>query len=219
MLQDWNGRVNLTRLVQGEDFWIAQVLDSLWPLLPELEKPETPRRCIDVGTVEDSQGLPWRLRCRVLHLTLVDSVGRKTAAVAAMATALGLSDRVVVRTERVERTGTIQVPRSVRPGHGAGCGCSTHVVGIPRAPASTAGAGPALSGPLAGQRRCRTATSFRSCSTHGPIGISRTELPADRGPRTLIRISAERATPKNYPRAIGVPTKLPLGGQADDRRS
>ena len=50
LLEDWNGRVNLTRLVQGEDFWIAQVLDSLWPLLPELEKPETPRRCIDVGT-------------------------------------------------------------------------------------------------------------------------------------------------------------------------
>ena len=50
-------------------------------------------------------------------------------------------------------------------------------------------------------------------------GISRMELPADRGPRTLIRISAERATPKIYPRAIGVPTKLPLGGQADDRRS
>ena len=50
------------------------------------------------------------------------------------------------------------------------------------------------------------------------MGLSRTDLPADRGPR-MIRISAERATPKIYPRAIGVPTKLPLGGQTDDRRS
>ena len=48
LLQDWNSRVNLTRLVEGEDFWIAQVLDSLWPLLPELRSPDTPRRCIDV---------------------------------------------------------------------------------------------------------------------------------------------------------------------------
>ena len=28
-LQEWNSRVNLTRLVGGEDFWVAQVLDSL----------------------------------------------------------------------------------------------------------------------------------------------------------------------------------------------
>ena len=44
LLQDWNSRVNLTRLVQGEDFWIAQILDSLWPLIPELKSPDTPRR-------------------------------------------------------------------------------------------------------------------------------------------------------------------------------
>jgi len=85
LLQDWNSRVNLTRLVQGEDFWIAQVLDSLWPLSPELAKPETPRRCIDVGTGGGFPGLAVAIALPGAHLTLVDSVGRKTAAVAAMA--------------------------------------------------------------------------------------------------------------------------------------
>ena len=65
LLEDWNGRVNLTRLVQGEDFWIAQVLDSLWPLLPELEKPETHVAALMWAQVEDFQGWLWRLRCRV----------------------------------------------------------------------------------------------------------------------------------------------------------
>ena len=64
--------------------------------------------------------------------------------------------------------------------------------------------------------KLQPALELLNARTHG---ISRTELPADRGPRTLIRISADRATPKTYPRAIGVPTKLPLGCQADDRRS
>ena len=32
-LRRWNGRLNLTRLVEGDDYWIAQVFDSLWPLV------------------------------------------------------------------------------------------------------------------------------------------------------------------------------------------
>jgi 16S rRNA G527 N7-methylase RsmG len=36
LLRDWNQRVNLTRLVEGDDYWIAQVFDSLWPLQPLL---------------------------------------------------------------------------------------------------------------------------------------------------------------------------------------
>ena len=36
LLRDWNQRVNLTRLVEGDDYWIAQVFDSLWPLAPWL---------------------------------------------------------------------------------------------------------------------------------------------------------------------------------------
>lgn len=32
LLRHWNSRVNLTRLVENEEFWIAQVFDSLWPL-------------------------------------------------------------------------------------------------------------------------------------------------------------------------------------------
>ena len=39
------------------------------------------------------------------QLTLVDSVGRKTQAVQAMAAALGLAERVQLRCERVELTG------------------------------------------------------------------------------------------------------------------
>jgi 16S rRNA (guanine527-N7)-methyltransferase len=36
LLRHWNQRVNLTRLVEGNDYWIAQVFDSLWPLRPLL---------------------------------------------------------------------------------------------------------------------------------------------------------------------------------------
>jgi len=40
LLRHWNSRVNLTRLVENEEFWIAQVFDSLWPLKHELRAPD-----------------------------------------------------------------------------------------------------------------------------------------------------------------------------------
>ena len=101
----WNARVNLTRLLEGEEFWVSQILDSLWPLQAELQTASTPRRCIDVGTGGGFPGLAVAIALPGASLTLVDSVGRKTAAVLAMADAVGLKDRVQIRTERVELTG------------------------------------------------------------------------------------------------------------------
>ena len=105
-LRQWNGRVNLTRLVEDDDFWIAQVFDSLWPLRQRLnEQAQAPLRCIDVGTGGGFPGLAVAIALPQAQLTLVDSVGRKTQAVQAMAAALGLADRVQLRCERVELTG------------------------------------------------------------------------------------------------------------------
>ncbi len=219
LLQDWNGRVNLTRLVEGEDFWIAQVLDSLWPLLPELATPDTPRRCIDVGTGGGFPGLAVAIALPGAHLTLVDSVGRKTAAVAAMASGLGLSDRVVVRTERVERTGHDPTCRGQFDLAMARAVASAPVVAEYLVPLLRQH-GQALlyrgRWKESDDAELQPAVKLLNAQTQG---ITRTELPANRGPRTLIRISPDRATPKIYPRAIGVPTKLPLGCQADDKRS
>ena len=105
-LRQWNSRLNLTRLVEGADFWIAQVFDSLWPLRPLLqEEPEGSPEVIDVGTGGGFPGLAVAIALPQARLTLVDSVGRKVEAVRAMAADLGLASRVQLRCERVERTG------------------------------------------------------------------------------------------------------------------
>nr|YP_002048845.1 putative glucose inhibited division protein B [Paulinella chromatophora]ACB42635.1 putative glucose inhibited division protein B [Paulinella chromatophora] len=104
LLSEWNHRVNLTRLVEGEDFWITQVFDSLWPLQRLLNNPR-PIRCIDVGTGCGFPGLALAIALPEASLTLVDSVGRKIEAVKAIVESLGLSDRISFRIERIERTG------------------------------------------------------------------------------------------------------------------
>lgn len=104
-LRQWNARLNLTRLVEGDDYWIAQVFDSLWPWRSLLHSPAAPLKLVDVGTGGGFPGLVLAIALPQARLTLVDSVGRKAAAVQAMAASLGLGERVVVRCERAELSG------------------------------------------------------------------------------------------------------------------
>ncbi|MEA5413486.1 RsmG family class I SAM-dependent methyltransferase, partial [Synechococcus sp. BA-120 BA3] len=83
-LRLWNGRVNLTRLVEGDDFWIAQVFDSLWPWVPLLTAPggvPDGLELIDVGTGGGFPGLALAIALPTARITLVDSMGRKLEAV------------------------------------------------------------------------------------------------------------------------------------------
>ena len=219
LLEDWNSRVNLTRLVEGEDFWIAQVFDSLWPLLPELMSPDTARRCIDVGTGGGFPGLAVAIALPGAELTLVDSVGRKTAAVAAMAKSMGFGDRVLVRTERVERTGQdpscrgtfdLAMARAV----GAAPVVAEYLVPLLR----RSGEGLLYRGRWhdTDDKELQSALTLLRARS---LKLQRMELPSQRGARTLIRIGPEAATPRAYPRATGMPSKMPLGVQVDDSRS
>ena len=219
LLEDWNSRVNLTRLVEGEDFWIAQVLDSLWPLLPELMSPDTARRCIDVGTGGGFPGLAVAIALPGAELTLVDSVGRKTAAVAAMAKSLGFGDRVLVRTERVERTGQdpscrgtfdLAMARAV----GAAPVVAEYLVPLLR----RSGEGLLYRGRWHDTDDMELQSALKLLKARS-LSLQRIELPSDRGARTLIRIGPETATPRTYPRTTGMPSKMPLGAQDDDNRS
>ena len=219
LLEDWNSRVNLTRLVEGEDFWIAQVFDSLWPLLPELMSPDTARRCIDVGTGGGFPGLAVAIALPGAELTLVDSVGRKTAAVAAMAKSMGFGDRVLVRTERVERTGQdpscrgrfdLAMARAV----GAAPVVAEYLVPLLR----RSGEGLLYRGRWHDTDEMEMKSALKLLRARY-LRLQRMELPCQRGARTLIRIGPEAATPRAYPRATGMPSKMPLGVQADDSRS
>ena len=219
LLRDWNSRVNLTRLIEGEDFWIAQVLDSLWPLKAELDTADKPRRCIDVGTGGGFPGLAVAIALPGAEVTLVDSVGRKTAAVSAMARSLGLAERVSVRTERVERTGQDPTCRGRFDLAMARAVASAPVVAEYLVPLLRAD-GQALlyrgRWQAEDQKDLDPALAMLKAKT---VAIERCELPSARGARTVIRLMSEKPTPNQYPRAVGIPGKQPLGTQADDNRS
>ena len=210
-LQSWNQKVNLTRLVDGDDFWVGQVFDSLWPLTGELQSPEQPLHWIDVGTGGGFPGLAIAIALPKARVTLLDSVGRKTAAVEAMANTLGLADRVRVRTERIETTG--------RDGAFRGS--------FDRAVARAVAAAPVVAEYLVpllntdgqallyrGQWNDTDAVPFNKALRllqARLVEVQHRQLPNDRGTRHLLRVQPNGPCPRSYPRAVGTPSREPLG--------
>jgi 16S rRNA (guanine527-N7)-methyltransferase len=210
-LQSWNQKVNLTRLVEGDDFWMGQVFDSLWPLTGELQSPEQPLHWIDVGTGGGFPGLAIAIALPKARVTLLDSVGRKTAAVEAMANTLGLADRVRVRTERIETTG--------RDGAFRGS--------FDRAVARAVAAAPVVAEYLVpllntdgqallyrGQWNDTDAVPFNKALRllqARLVEVQHRQLPNDRGTRHLLRVQPNGPCPRSYPRAVGTPSREPLG--------
>jgi 16S rRNA (guanine527-N7)-methyltransferase len=212
-LRSWNSRVNLTRLVEGDDFWITQVFDSLWPLVSRLRSnPEAPLRCIDVGTGGGFPGLAVAIAFPQAHLTLVDSVGRKTQAVQAMAETLGLQDRVELRCERIELTGRQKRCRGQFDLAMARAVAAAPVVAEYLVPL-LAPKGEALlyRGQWSeGDQRDLEAAIHPLKATI--TGQQQRDLPGGRGQRTAIVLQALESCPKTYPRAVGIPSKFPLAG-------
>jgi 16S rRNA (guanine527-N7)-methyltransferase len=210
-LKSWNQKVNLTRLVDGDDFWVGQVFDSLWPLTGELQSPEQPLHWIDVGTGGGFPGLAIAIAMPKARVTLLDSVGRKTAAVEAMANTLGLADRVRVRTERIETTG--------RDGAFRGS--------FDRAVARAVAAAPVVAEYLVpllntdgqallyrGQWNDTDAVPFNKALRllqARLVEVQHRQLPNDRGTRHLLRVQPTGPCPRSYPRAVGTPSREPLG--------
>ena len=221
LLRHWNSRLNLTRLVEGDDYWVGQVYDSLWPLVPLLAAPPpaaasvaAPLDVVDVGTGGGFPGLAVAIALPQARLTLVDSVGRKVEAVRAMASELGLAERVELRCERIERSGQARSMR--RRFHWA----------LARAVAKAPVVAEYLVPLLQPQGRALLYRGQWSDIDQAELeralvplrarldALHRGDLPAGRGVRHALLLAPTAPCPAAYPRAVGVPARQPLGQAA-----
>jgi 16S rRNA (guanine527-N7)-methyltransferase len=215
-LRQWNSRLNLSRLVEGDDYWIGQVFDSLWPLRSLISSPAAapPLELIDVGTGGGFPGLAAAIALPAARLTLVDSVGRKVEAVRAMAHALGLAERVHLRCERIERSGRLPDLRGRFDRALARAVASAPVVAEYLVPL-LAPQGVAVL--YRGQWSSGDQASLERAVRHLNATVEEVEgceLPAGRGVRHAVRLRPLGPCPPAYPRAVGVALKAPLGGGA-----
>ena len=98
LLLEGNKTANLTRITGEEEAVVKHFLDSLSVLrvVPEADR-SVPRRILDVGAGAGFPGIPLKLVFPELELTLVDSVGKKTAFMSHLVDRLGLTGVEVIQ--------------------------------------------------------------------------------------------------------------------------
>ncbi|MBW3042649.1 16S rRNA (guanine(527)-N(7))-methyltransferase RsmG [Prochlorococcus marinus] len=211
LLKEWNKKTNLTRLIDGDDFWIAQVCDSLLPLHEELQYPELSHKYIDVGSGCGFPGIAIAIAMPNSNITLLDSSSKKTTFLKEVSKEIGLNSRITVVTERAETAGRDPTLRSNFDYAIARAVASADVVAEYLVPFLNS-TGQALI--FKGDWNEIEQQILKKALTELNAEIQRAYkfvLPNNRGIRNIIRISSINKCPNQYPRSIGKPKKQPLG--------
>jgi 16S rRNA (guanine527-N7)-methyltransferase len=209
-LVEWNRRFNLTAITDYEGVQVRHFLDSLSCLLvlPRAEL-QAGARVIDVGTGAGFPGLPLRIVCSGMRLTLLEATRKKVDFLEHLLRRLGVSDVEVIHA-RVEDLGH-------RPGYREGYDWA-----IARALAEM----PTLveyllplvrvRGAMLAQKGENAPAEVHSAEEAIRIlgGRVRKLVPVDlhglAETRYLVIVDKVAATPEKYPRRPGIPEKRPL---------
>lgn len=212
-LKSWNEKVNLTAITDETGITVRHFIDSLscatvWG--------DNPRSLIDIGTGAGFPGLPLKILRPELKLTLVESIGKKTAFLRHMVELLGLQNVEVLdtRAEEIGRKPKHRQKYDIALGRAVAdmrvlaeyCLPLCKVGGRFLAPKSLA-----IEGELEGAR-------FAIERLGGQIaGVERVALPqsGENGEksvleRVIVVVEKVAQTPATYPRANGVPSQRPL---------
>ena len=211
LLKEWNKKTNLTRLIDGEDFWTSQVCDSLLPLHEELQCPELSHKYIDIGSGCGFPGIAIAIAMPNSNITLLDSSNKKTTFLKEVSKEIGLNSRITVVTERAETAGKDPILRSNFDYAVARAVASANVVAEYLVPFLNS-TGQALI--YKGSWSETEQKILKRAVTELNAEIKQTnkfKLPNNRGMRNIIRISSTQKCPNQYPRSIGKPKKQPLG--------
>jgi 16S rRNA (guanine527-N7)-methyltransferase len=206
-LLEWNQKFNLTAIRDAEGIRIKHFLDSLTCLL--VMKNLSKARVIDVGTGAGFPGIPLKIVCPEISLTLVESVGKKANFCTHLVDSLQLKN-VEVLALRAEEVGRL-------PNHRAqyDWALARAVAGLPILAEyllpllKIGGTMLAQKGENAHAEAQASEKTFNILG--GELsGIVQVNLPGVVEERFLVSVRKKSATPPAYPRSIGIPAKKPL---------
>lgn len=204
-LQSWNERVNLTAITDAEGIAVRHFLDSLCCARCWGEPPAT---LIDIGSGAGFPGVPLKILHPSLHLTLVESVGKKAAFLQHIVGLLGLND-VTILTQRAEAVGRDPQHRERYDVATARAVAELRILAEYGLPLVRLGG--RLLAPKGADVAQEVAAAQRALTLLGGelLAVAPIALPGV-DPRTLVVIAKVSPTPPAYPRAAGIPARRPL---------
>lgn len=205
---DENTRINLTALREPEACWIGNVLDSV-AFLDILDRIGTPQKILDLGTGGGFPLLPLAIALPQTRLTGLDSTGKKIEAIRRIAAKEGITniDLVIARAEDAARDTAHRERYDVVTARAV---ADLSVLLEYAIPFATPNGYVVLWKSIhADEELALSATAQKKL--HCSLAFAhRYTLPGDFGERQLLVFKKDAPTPKTYPRATGVPGKMPL---------
>jgi 16S rRNA (guanine527-N7)-methyltransferase len=207
-LVDWNQRFNLTTIMDYQKVQIKHFLDSLTVSLAVATNIPG-LRVIDVGSGAGLPGVPLKIVWPQIHLTLLESVAKKTIFLNHLVTKLGLEDVEVVtgRAEEVAHLSACREQFDVAVSRGVAGMATLSELCLPFC---------CIAGIFIAQKKGdieqEMSQADRAIALLGGQlrQVKPVELPELADNRHLVVIEKIAATPPSYPRRPGMPGKRPL---------
>ena len=207
----WNRRVNLTSVTDPAAVEMRHFVDSISCLvaLRDLLAEKPTASVVDVGSGAGFPGLPLKIAVPSIRLTLLDSVGKKSAFLQYVVARLGMEGVTVLagRAEELAHQPALREQFDVALGRALAPLPALLELCLPFV---------RLGGRLVANRRgdlaAQQAEAEPAARTLG--GRFRAPIPVDLGPELsgygLVVVDKIGPTPERYPRRPGVPAKHPI---------
>lgn len=206
-LIEWNQKFNLTSITDPDQIRIKHFLDSLSCWLAMRAAPLG--RVIDVGSGAGFPGLPLTILRPEMHLTLVESTGKKAAFLEHIVQVLGLSS-VTILALRAEEVGQLPEHREAYCWAIARAVAPLPVLAEYLLPLARVG-GCALAQKGRGAKTEAAAAQNAIAQLGGELAdVTPVNIPGLDEERALIVLNKNAPTPVAYPRRAGMPAKRPL---------
>ncbi len=203
----WNKIHNLTAIREPEQVRVKHFLDSLSAYL--VLNGSAVNRVIDVGTGAGFPGLPLKILYPKMQLTLVESIGKKTAFCERVVNELAL-DRVEVIQMRAEELGRLDKYREQYDWALARAVAVMPVLLEYLLPLVRVGGSVLAMKGESGPAESQSAEDAAQILGGHLRKLQLVTLPGVAEERYLVVVDKVSATPEKYPRRVGVPTKRPL---------
>ena len=209
-IKELNNKTNLTRLIDGDDYWISQVFDSIWPFKTFPNFNFDNKKFLDIGSGCGFPGLAYAITHPTSEIYLVDSSKKKTNALETLIREINFKNKIHVINDRIENLA-----------HQSSMRNSFHIA-TTRAVSNPSTVSeyilPMLQKEGLGVLYCGKWTDEESKNLDKALKIlegkfrdkKKILLPKSKGTRNIILIQPKNFCPEIYPRKVGKPVKNPL---------
>ena len=209
-IEELNNKTNLTRLIDGDDYWISQVFDSIWPFKIITDINFDNKKFLDIGSGCGFPGLAYAITHPRSEIYLIDSSKKKTDALKILIKSINFRNNIHVINDRIENLAHQSLMRN------------SFNIATTRAVSNPSTVSeyilPMLKKEGLGILYCGKWNEEESKNLDKTLEILEGKvkekkmilLPRSKGTRNVILIQPKNFCPEIYPRKVGKPEKNPL---------